>query len=145
MSSTCIYCPSCPPLLLQGFPPLTSHQQETFFKDMVSRPNWLTHMSSNSFPNRIGEKIVGFYVSSLKRINAQGSVCLWVVYNFQKKNKNKKTNKGRRQRQINIKILKNLFKKKNLKKKKKKSLELNPPDLTLTYLTTTTGSRNECM
>ena len=65
-------------------------------------------MSSNSFPNRIGEKIVGFYVSSLKRINVQGSVCLWVVYNFQKKNKNKKTNKGRRQRQINLKILKNL-------------------------------------
>ena len=46
-------------------------------------------MSSNSFPNRIGEKIVGFYVSSLKRINVQGSVCLWVVYNFQKKQKQK--------------------------------------------------------
>jgi len=50
-------------------------------------------MSSNSFPNRIGEKIVGFYVSSLKRINVQGSVCLWVVYNFQKKTKTKRQTK----------------------------------------------------
>ena len=40
--------------------------------------------------------------------------------------------KGRKQRQINLKILKNPL---------KKSLELKPPDLTLTYLTATTGSR----
>ena len=32
---------------------------------------------------------MGFYVSSLKRIDVQGSVCLWVVYNFQKKTQKK--------------------------------------------------------
>ena len=112
----CIYCPSCPPCCCKGSPtdlPSTGN----IFQRHVSRPNWLTYMSSNSFPNRIGEKIVGFHVSSLKRIMFKVQFVCGLFSIFKKKNKNKKTNKGRRQRQINLKILKNLFKKKIFKKK----------------------------
>ena len=88
----CIYCPSCPPCCCKGSPtdlPSTGN----IFQRHVSRPNWLTYMSSNSFPNRIGEKIVGFHVSSLKRIMFKVQFVCGLFSIFKKKTKTKRQTK----------------------------------------------------